>query len=106
MRCSASERAANAKVMAKERLYKEHCAAQNVEFMAAAICSYGGWLPEGIAFIKRLAACLAESSGQDKSVVTTKLWQRISVALWRGNASIVLQRRPQNNLGQWDLPPS
>ena len=37
---------------AKEMLYKEQCAAQNVEFMAAAICSYGGWLPEGIAFIK------------------------------------------------------
>ena len=106
MSYSASERAAHAKVKAKERLYKEQCAAQNVEFMAAAICSYGGWLPEGIAFMKRLAACMAESSGQDKSIITSQLWQRVSVALWRGNAGIILQRRPQNNLGQWDLPPS
>ena len=106
MRCNASERAAEDKVKAKERLYKEQCKAQNVEFMAAAICSYGGWLPDGIAFIKRLAACLAESSGQDKSVVTSQLWQRISVALWRGNAGVILQYRPQANLGQWDLPPS
>ena len=106
MWCNASERAAQAKVKAKERLYKEQCAAQNVEFMAAAICSYGGWLPDGIAFIKRLAACLAESSGQDKSVVTSQLWQCISVALWRGNAGVILQYRPQTNLGQWDLPPS
>ena len=91
---SASERAAHTKVKAKERLYKEQFAAQNVEFMAAAICSYGGWLPEGIAFMKRLAACLAESSGQDKSVVTSKLWQRVPVALWHCNAGIILQRRP------------
>ena len=73
MRCSASEQAAHTKVKAKDRLYKEQCAAQNVEFMAAAICSYGGWLPDGIAFIKRLAACLAGNSGQVKSVVTSKL---------------------------------
>ena len=103
---SASERAAQAKVTAKERLYKEQCTAQNVDFMAAAICSYGGWLPEGTAFIKRLAACLAESSGQDRSIVTSNLWQRLSVALWRGNAGIILQHHPHTILGRWDLLPS
>ena len=106
MRCSASEQAAHTKVKAKDRLYKEQCAAQNLEFMATAICNYGGWLPEGIAFLKRLAASVVESSGQDKSVVMSKLWQRVSVALWRDNAGIILQRHPQNNLGQWDIPPS
>ena len=103
---SASERAAQAKVSAKERLYKEQCTAQNVDFMAAAICSYGGWLPEGTAFIKRLATCLAESTGQDRSTVISNLWQRLSVALWRGNASIILQLHPHTTQGRWDLPPS
>ena len=103
--CSSSERAALAKVAAKERLYGDHCATQNVDFLAAAVCSYGGWLPDGVEFIRRLAACLAESSGQDRSLVTANLWQRLSIALWRGNASIVLQHRPHVGLGQWDLPP-
>ena len=103
--CSSSERAALAKVAAKERLYRNQCAAQNVDFLAAAVCSYGGWLPDGVDFIRRLAACLAESSGQDRSVVTANLWQRLSIALWRGNASMVLQHRPHVGLGQWDLPP-
>ena len=94
---SASERAAQAKVTAKERLYKEQCTAQNVDFMAAAICSYGGWLPEGTAFNKRLAACLAESSGEDSSIVTSNLWQRLSVASWCGNAGIRLQITPIPN---------
>merc|ERR1712121_154283 len=103
---SASERAAQVKVTTKERLYKEQCTAQNVEFMAAAICSYGGWLQEGTAFIKRLAACLADSTGQDRSTVISNLWQRLSVALWRGNSWIVLQHHPHTTLGRWDLPPS
>ena len=103
---SASERAAQAKVTTKERLYKDQCTAQNVDFMAAAICSYGGWLPEGTAFIKRLAACLADSTGQDRSTVISNLWQRLSVALWRGNSWIVLQHHPHTTLGRWDLPPS
>ena len=102
---SSSERAAHAKVAAKERLYGNQCAAQNVDFLAATVCSYGGWLPNGVDFIRRLAACLAESSGQDRSVVTANLWQRISIALWRGNASLVLQHSPHGGLGQWDLPP-
>ena len=102
---SSSERAALAKVAAKERLYGDHCAAQGVDFLAAAVCSYGGWLPDGVEFIRRLAACLAETSGQDRSMVTANLWQRLSIALWRGNASMVLQHRPHAGLGQWDLPP-
>ena len=44
-------------------------------------------------------------SGQDRSTVTANLWQRISVALWRGNAGIVLQHCPHTRLGRWDLPP-
>ena len=74
MRCNASERAAQAKVASKERLYKEQCAAQNVEFMSAGIFSYSGWLPDGIVFIKRLAAWLADRSGQDKSIIMLNIW--------------------------------
>ena len=101
---TASERAAQAKVVAKDRLYKEQCAAQNVDFQAMAVCCYGGWLPDGVEIIKRLAACMAESSGQDRRIITANLWQRISVALWRGNASMVLQHRPYSKMGRWDLP--
>ena len=71
----ASARAAHAKVIAKEGLYKDQCAVQGVDFLAVAICSYGGWLPDGIELVRRLAACLAESSGQDRSIVTANLWQ-------------------------------
>ena len=67
---SASVCAALAKVEAKDRLYKALCEQQGVDFLALPVCCYGGWLSSGAEVVQRLAACMAERSGQSRGLVT------------------------------------
>ena len=88
---NASERAAVAKVSEKERKYKAQCAAKGVEFIAAAVCCYGGWLSEAEEVVKELGTRVAHRTHVSPGLAVGQLWQRIAVALWRGNARQVLR---------------
>ena len=101
---SASVRAAACAANRKVREHGPRCEAQGVEFLPVAVCAFGGWLPEGEAFVDLLAAGIAESTGVHKGVACMQLWQRLSVTLWRANADAILHSAPQPNLGTWDLP--
>ena len=89
-RQSASVRAALDKVDAKDRKYKSQCDARGVHFQAIAVCSFGGWLPEGEDFVKDLASRAAARGGTELGTVLGQYWQRLSLALWRGNARQIL----------------
>ena len=88
---SASELAAQAKDREKNALYSGQCQAQGVTFMAVAVCCYGGWLPCAEEFVKELALRSAVYSGISHGILCGQLWQRLSMALWRGNARAVLR---------------
>ena len=87
---SASVGAALAKVDAKTRKYKAQCDARGVIFQAIAICSFGGWLQEGEELVKELAARAASRGGSEPGIIVAQFWQRLSLALWRGNARQIL----------------
>ena len=87
---SASVSAAKAKVAQKTAKYKTQCDAQGVAFVAAAVCCFGGWLPDMEKMINELADRSALRSGFAASVIKAQFWQRLGVALWRGNASQLL----------------
>ena len=87
---SASVGAALAKVDAKVRKYQAQCDARGVRFQAIAICSFGGWLQEGEELVKELASRAAARGGGDPGTILAQYWQRLSLALWRGNARQVL----------------
>ena len=87
---SASLGAAHSKKQQKETKYLERCQAQGVVFVAAAICCYGGWLDEAEDIVNTLAERSAYRSGVAVSVVKGQFWQRLSIALWRGNADLLL----------------
>ena len=89
---------------AKVRKHHARCDAQGVEFLPLAVCSYGGWLPEGEKFVGAIARRVADHTGQSPGVVASQLWQRLSVTLWRTNAQIVLHRAPRADCEAWDLP--
>ena len=89
-RCSASERAALDKVDQKNRKYRAQCDARGVQFLPLAVCSFGGWLPQGEDLIKELATRSAGRTGKDEGVVRAQFWERLSIALWRGNARQIL----------------
>ena len=87
---SASVRAAVAKVSTKNAKYQQQCEAQGIHFVAAAICCFGGWLEEGEAIINTLAERSAARSGAALALIKSQFWQRLGIALWRGNASQLL----------------
>ena len=87
---SASVGAALAKVDAKTRKYKAQCDARGVLFQAVAICSFGGWLEDGEELVKELAARAASRGGSDPGIIVAQFWERLSLALWRGNARQIL----------------
>ena len=86
------------------RKHGSGCNAQGVEFLPLAVCSFGGWLPEGMEFVNALASRVAERTGVGHGVAVSQLWQRLSVTLWRANAQAILHRSEPGFLGTWDLP--
>jgi hypothetical protein len=87
---SASVRAAEAKVALKTAKYSAQCDAHGVTFVAAAICCYGGWLDDAEKIVVELAERAAVRSGVELSVLKGQFWQRLSIALWKGNARQIL----------------
>ena len=66
---SASERAALDEVDQKNRKYRRQCEARGVEFVPLAVCTFGGWLPQGEKLIKDLAERSAARTGRDEGTV-------------------------------------
>ena len=87
---SASVRAAEAKVRQKQAKYSAQCEAQGVTFVAAAICCFGGWLPHGEHIVETLAERAGYRSGAPVPLVKAQFWQKLSIALWKGNAHQIL----------------
>ena len=87
---SASVRAALAKVEQKRAKYQRQCDAQGVSFVATAVCCFGGWLEDSTFIAIFLAERTAYRSVSPVAVIKSKFWQRLSVALWKGNASQIL----------------
>ena len=78
------------KVDAKNRKYKSQCDSRGVHFQAIAVCSFGGWLSEGEGLMKEIASCAAARAGGERGNAAAQYWQRLSLALWRGNARQIL----------------
>ena len=54
----------------------------------------GGWHPEASEVITKLAQQLSSRTGGDPTETSRHLFQRLSVLLNRGNASLILSRIP------------
>ena len=48
--------------------------------------------------VKLIGAALARHQGSDKQVVSRQLFQRMSITLMRGNAALLMSRRPADDL--------
>ena len=46
--------------------------------------------------VKRIGAALARHQGSDERVASRQLLQRLSIPLMRGNAAMLMSRRPDN----------
>ena len=76
----------------------EACRDQGIVFLPLAVETLGGLHKTAVQQMKRLAAALARQTGQDESIATSHLFQRYSLNLMRGNAALVMTRKPDSDL--------
>ena len=62
--------------------------------MPIGIETFGAWGPEGMKLIQSIGRIVAEATGEKRS--TSFIFQRISMAIQRGNASCVLGTVPRS----------
>ena len=72
------------------------CNQQGIAFLPIAVESLGAWHPQAVREVKKLASAKARHTGEEESVEVTRLFQKLSVALMRGNAALFNNRVPSN----------
>jgi hypothetical protein len=72
------------------------CAAAGVEFLPLAVEVFGCWGAVASRTLRHLAWGIAERSGRPRAEEHRYLLERLSVALQRGNAAMLLQRAPES----------
>ena len=71
------------------------CRAAGVEFIPIVAETLGGLAQDTVYVVRTLGEALAQQGGyQDPTTTTSHLFNRLSIALWRGNACLWLHRQP------------
>ena len=76
----------------KNRAHLEHCRAQGIRFFPLVVESFGGWDKSAVDFLKKIARQSARRWGKNDALGIKHFFQRLSVALQRGNANLLLDR--------------
>ena len=72
----------------------EACREQGLVFIPMAVEALGGMHLVTVQQLKQLGSALGRQTGQDESVAISHLFQRFSLHLMKGNASMLVTRRP------------
>ena len=84
--------AIEARKASKNRTHFEHCRAQGVFFQPLVVESFGGWDPVATTFLKKMATQEARRWGKTPAMEIKHFFQRLSIALQRGNAALLIAR--------------
>ena len=79
------------------------CHRQGIVFLPLAVESLGAWHPSAIVEIKRLGSALARHTGEEEATTTSRLFQRLSISLMRGNAALFNNRCPPEQSTHGDV---
>ena len=84
------------KVAHKRKLDKswQACNQQGIVFLPLAVESLGAWHKSAVGEIKKLGSALARHTGEEETTVTLHLFQQLSIALVKGNAALLNNRKP------------
>ena len=72
------------------------CQQQGLAFLPVAVETLGGFHMAAVEQVKRIGAALAWHQGSEEQVATRQLFQRLSLTLMRGNAAMLMSRRPDD----------
>ena len=59
--------------------------------------SLGAWHKSAVSEIKKLGSALAQHTGEEEITVTLYLFQQLSIALVKGNAALLNNRKPSDS---------
>ena len=76
----------------KNRAHFENCRGQGIIFKPLVVETFGGWDSEAVAYLKQLGRHSARQWGKKDSIEIKYVFQRLSIALQRGNAALILDR--------------
>ena len=78
----------------------EACSREGICFVPLAVESLGAWHKTGVAQIKKLGSAKARHTGEEEGQEISRLFQKLSIALMRGNFALLNNRMPieQDNL--------
>ena len=96
---AASEKGYALKV-AEERKMAAHnaeCRGAGVSFVPLAVESLGGWSHEAALQISRIGRLVGQRLGTTPTETVSHLFQRLSICLWRGNATMWARRLPSHS---------
>ena len=94
---AAAEKSGSALIKAVQRKVQgvaEACHEQGLVFLPIAMETLGGLHKVGEDQVRRIGAAVARNQGSDERVATRQLFQRLSLTLMRGNAALIVGRRP------------
>ena len=57
----------------------------------------GGFQRVEVEQVKRIGAATARNQGSDEQLATRQLFQRLSLTLMRGNAALIVGRKPEDD---------
>ena len=72
------------------------CQEQGITFTPLAAESLGAWHPVAITEVTKLGSALARHTGEEEQSTVQHLFQRLSVALMKGNAALFNNRMPDS----------
>ena len=78
----------------KEKLsrYFENCAQEGIQFLPVVIETLGGWHPEAVNVLSKLAKQLASYTGGKPEETISHFYQRLGILLAKGNSALILNR--------------
>ena len=74
------------------------CQDQGIAFLPIAMETLGGFHKVALEQVRRIGAAVARHQGIEERVATRQLFQRMSVTLMRGNAALLMSRRPDTDM--------
>ena len=84
--------AIEARKASKNRTHFENCRAQGVFFQPLVVETFGGWDPVAADILKKMATQEARRWGKTPAIEIKHFFQRLSIALQRGNAALLIAR--------------
>ena len=76
----------------KIRTHFDNCRAEGIFFQPLVVESFGGWDKDAVFFLKKIATQEARRWGKLSAIEIKHFFQRLSIALQRGNAALLIER--------------